>query len=90
MRYTNARQQGVNYHNEDERLWAEISPLPVNWSHKFVPNRKPFHALLRASIIANEGETATVTLEILVNGKVIKSETQSGQDMFVAIEHTVN
>lgn len=90
MTYTNARHQSVSYHNEDERLWADISPLPVNWSRKFVPNRKPFHALLRGGATANENETATVTVEILVNGKVVKAETQSGRDLFVVIEYTVD
>ena len=89
MTYANAIQQHVNYHNEDERLWGEISPLPVNWSRKFVPNRKPFHALLRGGAIARENEVATVTVEILVNGKVVKSETQSGRDVFVVLQHTV-
>jgi hypothetical protein len=84
---TNASHMYVSYHNEDQRLWGFQDP--ANWSTKFVLKQKPFTALLRGTIISKENLTGTLTMEILVNGKVVKSETKSGSQAAIVMEYSV-
>lgn len=85
---TNASVMYISYHNEDQRLCGFQDP--ANWSTKIVLKQKPFPALLRGDVIAKDNTTATLTLEIRVNGTVVKSETQSGKNPSIKLEYTVN
>lgn len=74
---TNYSQLTVAYNNENEQYVS--GSYQSGWKYSFKTSKKPFTALIRAlSLSTSIGSVNTnCTIKILVNGNVVKTETQT-------------
>ena len=69
----NTGDMSIAYNSEFDQSFGGQYPSP--WVYKFTTDKKPFTPKVRASAV---GIDASVTVKILVNGTVVKSETGTG------------